>query len=149
MTIQPVTENDIENCAQIFVQTYNQAPWNYQWDHKDALNYLAEYYSSAQFKGFILYDNDVFAGAMFAHTKTWWTGRQLYIDELFIIPNAQGKGYGKALMNYAEQYALENGLGTITLMTHKYMPSMKFYEKLDYVHALPFVILFKQMGGKG
>lgn len=147
MTIQPVTENDIENCAKVYVQTYNQAPWNYQWELKDALNYLAEYRSSPQFKGFVLYDHDVFAGAIFAHTKTWWTGSQLYIDELFIAPNSQKKGYGKALMSYAGQYAMENGLGTITLMTHKFMPSMKFYEGLDFVHAQPFVILFKQMGG--
>lgn len=144
MTIQPLTENDLEDCAKVFVQTYNQAPWNYQWKINDAVNYLAEYYSSAQFKGFILYDHEVFAGAMFAHTKTWWTGVQLYIDELFIAPNSQKKGYGKALMNYAEQYARDNGLGTITLMTHKFMPSMKFYEGINFVHAQPFVILFKQ-----
>lgn len=145
MTIQPVTENDIENCAKVFVDTYNHAPWNYQWKHIDALNYLKEYYSSAQFKGFILYDNGVFAGAVFAHTKTWWTGRQLYIDELFIAPHAQKKGYGKALMNYAERYAMENGLVAITLMTHKFMPSMKFYEGIDYIHAQPLVILFKHV----
>lgn len=143
MTIQPLTENDLENCAKVFVQTYNQAPWNYHWQFNDAVNYLTEYYSSTQFKGFLLYDDDVFAGAMFAHTKTWWTGAQLYIDELFIAPNSQKKGYGKALMNYAEQYARDNGLRTITLMTHKFMPSMKFYEGIDYVHAQPFVILFK------
>ncbi len=147
MTIQPVTENDIENCTKVFMQTYNKEPWNYQWEFEDALRYLTEYYSSPQFKGFILYDNDVFAGAMFAHTKSWWTGSQLYIDELFIAPNSQRKGYGKTLMSYAEQYALENGFGTITLMTHKFMPSMKFYDGIDYMHAQPLVILFKQVEG--
>jgi aminoglycoside 6'-N-acetyltransferase I len=145
MTIQAVTEKDIENCAKVFVQTYNEAPWNYHWEFKDALKYLAEYYSSPQFKGFLLYDNDVFAGAMFAHTKTWWTGVQLHIDELFIAPDSQKKGYGRTLMRYAEQYALENGLGTITLMTHKFMPSMKFYEGIDFMHAQPLVVLFKPL----
>ncbi len=147
MTIQPITENDIENCAKLFVQTYNQAPWNYKWELNDALRYLTEYYFSPQFTGAILYDNGVFAGAMFAHTKSWWTGSQLYIDELFIAPNFQRKGYGKTLMSHAEQYALENGLGTITLMTHKFMPSMKFYDGIDFMHAQPLVILFKQIEG--
>ena len=145
MTIQPITEKDIENCAKIFVQTYNEAPWNYHWEFKNALMYLKEYYSSPQFKGFLLYDDDVFVGAMFAHTKTWWTGRQLYIDELFIDPHSQKKGYGRILMRHAEQYALENGLGTITLMTHKFMPSMKFYEGIDFMHAQPLVVLFKPL----
>lgn len=145
MKIQQITENDIEKCAEVFVQTYNQAPWNYKWELKDALRYLTEYYFSPQFTGVILYDNDVFAGAMFAHTKSWWTGSQLYIDELFIAPHSQRKGYGKTLMSHAEQYALENGLGTITLMTHKFMPSMKFYDGIDFMHAQPLVILFKQI----
>lgn len=147
MTIQPVTESDIESCAKVFIQAYNQGPWNYHWELNVALKYLTEYYSSPQFKGFLVSDNDVIEGAVFAHTKTWWTGDQLYIDELFIAAHAQRKGYGKALMSYAEQYALENGLGAITLMTHKFMPSMKFYDGIDFVHAQPLVILFKQMEG--
>lgn len=146
MTIKPITDNDLEPCAKVFVRAYNQAPWNYQWNLEDALNYLREYTLSGQFKGFILWDNEVLAGAMLAHTKTWWTGGQLYIDELFIDPDLQKHGYGKMLIDYAEQFAAEQGLGTITLMTHKFMPAMKFYEDIDFMHAQPLVILFKQVG---
>ena len=147
MTIKPITDNDLEPCAKMYVQAYNQAPWNYHWELDDAIKYLREYTVSGQFKGFIVWDNEVLAGAMFAHTKTWWTGEQLYIDELFIDPGLQKKGYGKMLINYAEQYAAEQGLSTITLMTHKFMPAMKFYENIDFMHAQPLVILFKQVGG--
>lgn len=145
MTIKPITESDIEMCAKVFIEAYNQPPWNYQWQFEDALKYLKEYYVSPDFKGFLLFDGEVFAGAMFAHAKTWWTGPQLYIDELFIAPNEQKKGYGKAIITFAEEVALKEGLGTITLMTHKFMPAMKFYENIDFLHAQPLVILFKQL----
>ncbi|NQX40617.1 Ribosomal protein S18 acetylase RimI [Pedobacter steynii] len=147
MTIKPITTTDLEICATAYLQTYNQAPWNYQWKYEDALKYLEEYFSSPQFKGFVLFDNDTFAGAIFTHTKTWWTGSQLYIDELFIAPQLQKKGYGKMLMNHAEEYALEQGLSTVTLMTHQFMPAMKFYQDIDFMHAPPFVILFKLVDG--
>lgn len=149
MTIKPITKTDIEICATAFQQTYNQAPWNYQWKYEDAVKYLDEYLSSPQFTGFLLYDNETFAGAMFTHTKTWWTGSQLYIDELFIVPHLQKKGYGKLLIKHAEEYALEQGLSTVTLMTHKFMPAMKFYTDVDFMHAQPFVILFKLVDGPG
>ncbi|NRF40206.1 GNAT family N-acetyltransferase [Pedobacter foliorum] len=145
MTIRPIVENDIEMCTKVFMQAYNQPPWNYQWKFDDALRYLKEYYESPNFKGFLIYDGEVLAGAIFAHAKTWWTGPQLYIDEFFIAPNQQKKGYGKAIIHFTEQFALTEGLGTITLMTHKYMPAMKFYERIDFMHAQPFVILFKQV----
>jgi len=131
--------------AKVFIRAYNQAPWNYHWQSEDAMKYLHEYTSAPGFKGFSLYDNDVFAGAILAHTKTWWNGPQLYIDEFFIDPDLQKKGYGKHLVSHTEQYALEHGLGTITLMTHKFMPAMKFYTDINYMQAPPFVILFKQL----
>jgi aminoglycoside 6'-N-acetyltransferase I len=31
------------------------------------------------------------------------------------------------------------------LMTHKFMPAMSFYEDNDFLHAQPFVLLFKNV----
>lgn len=146
MTIKPITKEDLDQCAAVFVQTYNQPPWNYQWEFDNAVIYLNEYYQSPQFKGFMLFDGPVFVGAVFAHAKTWWTGRQLYIDELFIAPDLQHKGYGKLLIKHAELYAAAEKLNAISLMTSKYMPAMKFYESIDFMQAPPFVILFKEIG---
>lgn len=143
MEIQPITKANIEACAKTFIQSYNQPPWNYQWTLESAIKYLNEYALSAQFVGFALYDNEDIAGAVLAHSKTWWTSNQLFIDELFVSPNFQKMGCGKRLMDCAEQYALEHELKTITLMTHKFMPAMSFYSKNDFIHAQPFVILFK------
>jgi GNAT superfamily N-acetyltransferase len=145
MKIKALTQHDIADCARIFLDTYNRAPWNYDWSYEKAVDYLEEYRSSAQFIGFVLYDNDEVAGALLAHSKTWWTNNQLFIDELFVSPNKQKMGVGKLLISHAEEFALDRGLETVTLMTNKFMPAMNFYEKNDYIHAQPFVILFKQL----
>jgi aminoglycoside 6'-N-acetyltransferase I len=145
MNIVPVNESNIEDCAKVFLQAYNQPPWNYNWITEDAVNYLKEYLSSAQFVGFLLMDNNQIAGALLAHTKTWWTNKQLFIDELFVSPLFQKRGFGDKLIAHIENYAIENNLQTITLIANKFMPSMKFYEKNDFLHAPPFVILFKNL----
>jgi aminoglycoside 6'-N-acetyltransferase I len=145
MNIIPLTKAHINACALIFINTYNQTPWSYQWNLEAATKYLEEYMSSAQFVGFALYQNDDVAGAILAHTKTWWTNDQLYIDELFIAPEMQKKGFGKKLIDHTEQYAVDNNLQTLVLMTHKFMPAMDFYENHDFLHAQPFVLLFKNV----
>jgi aminoglycoside 6'-N-acetyltransferase I len=145
MNFIELTKIHIDACANIFIKTYNEAPWNYQWNLEDAKKYLGEYMSSAEFVGFAIYDGSEIAGAILAHTKTWWTNDQLYIDELFVAPGMQKKGFGKKLVERAEQYALENNLQTLVLMTHKFMPAMTFYENNDFLHAPPFVLLFKNV----
>src|ERR1700710_505259 len=98
MDIKPITDTNMEAYAKIFIQTYNQPPWNYQWKLEDAIKYLNEYASSGQFVGFALYDKEDIAGVLLAHTKTWWTSNQLFIDEFFVSPAFQKMGCGKILM---------------------------------------------------
>ncbi|MGF7039431.1 GNAT family N-acetyltransferase [Mucilaginibacter lappiensis] len=145
MNIVPVTQENLNDCVNIFIKAYNQAPWNYQWTAEKASRYLAEYMSSGQFVGFILYDESVPVGAIFGHFKTWWTNDQLMIDEFFIAAEKQRKGYGKRLMEFCSAYAKEQDAELTILMTNKYMPAYKFYNKIGYLTAEQYVFMFKQL----
>ncbi|MFB9844544.1 GNAT family N-acetyltransferase [Mucilaginibacter ginsenosidivorans] len=143
MTIRPLTQNDIEQCARLYVLAYNRPPWNYNFSHEKAVKYLTEYTERSRFVGFVLVEGDNIAGAMLGHSKTWWTNDLLYIDELFVAPESRGKGYGKSLLDHAEEYSREQGFEVITLMTNKHMPAFEFYNHIDYIQAEHFVFLFK------
>lgn len=143
MNIRPITKDDIDRCARLYIHSYNRPPWNYNWSYEKAVKYLTEYMDSGRFVGFVLCEEEEFAGAILGHSKTWWTNDLLYIDELFISPDSQRKGYGKLLLDHAEDYAKKQELEVITLMTNKYMPAMKFYTNIDYMQAEQFVFLFK------
>lgn len=143
MDIKPITEPNIEECAQIYLQAYNRPPWNYNFTHKKAVCYLSEYFDRKRFVGFALLEEDKIVGALFGHSKTWWTNDLLYVDEFFISPGKQGRGYGKALLAHAEKYARAQGYEVVALLTSKYMPAFKFYQSIDYLQAEHFVFLFK------
>ena len=145
MNIRVLTKDDIEKCAQLYIRSYNRPPWNYNWSYEKAVKYLTEYIERSRFVGFVLCDGDEFAGATLGHSKTWWTNDLLYVDELFISPDKQRLGYGQMLLDHAEKYAKEQGFDVITLITNKYMPSMKFYTNINYIHAEQFVFLFKPL----
>jgi len=143
-----ITSENFLDIVPVFIQSYNQPPWNYHWNFDKAAQYLAEYMSCDQFVGFILYDQGEAVGGLLGHTKTWWTGDQMMIDELFVSAQKQKMGYGKTLIQHCEQYAAERNIGTMILMTNKYMPSYQFYNKLEYTATEQFVLMFKQVSRK-
>jgi GNAT superfamily N-acetyltransferase len=104
--------------------------------------YLTELFDAPRFVGFVIYEGEALAAAMFAHAKTWWINDLLMIDELFVAASQQGKGYGQALMNSANEYAKRHDIGSVTLITHKYMPAFSFYEKNKFLPAEQYVLMF-------
>ena len=52
------------------------------------------------------------------------------LDRLFLNPKYIGKGLGKKLMAYAENYAKKKGIKKITLYPTNY--ALEFYKKADY-----------------
>ena len=53
-------------------------------------------------------DGVVIGFALFFHNFSTFVGRKgLYLEDLFIIPEKRGKGYGKALLKYLAKLAVE------------------------------------------
>ncbi|MEH7075415.1 GNAT family N-acetyltransferase [Neobacillus drentensis] len=70
------------------------------------------------------------------YLKLQWedhTGRPLIIHRLAVHPCHQGKGIGKRLLNFAEEYALEKGNTSIRLDVYSQNRSaIGMYEKAGY-----------------
>jgi aminoglycoside 6'-N-acetyltransferase I len=142
MEVKELTEADIKNCAHLIGAAYNCPPWNYQWEPDRASKYLHELFDSSGFTGFCIYEGDTLVAAMFAHVKTWWINDLLMIDELFVSPHKQGKGYGQQLMNAAKQFCDDKDIGSITLLTNRYMPAVSFYNKNEFMQAEQYTLMF-------
>jgi len=57
----------------------------------------------------------------------------MYIDEIIIAHDQQGKGIGKMLMEHVEEIATNDHLHKIYLDTGATWPAVKFYEALGYI----------------
>ena len=145
MDIRHIEQSDIASCAAVFMAAYNRMPWNYEWTPDTATRYLTEYFTAKDFVGLAAFHQGRPIGAVFAHRKTWWTGDQLYIDEVFVDADSQGKGVGNMLLEVADQYCSQHGITRITLMTNRFMPAFKFYQRNDFVKADQFALLFREV----
>ena len=70
--------------------------------------------------------------AVFFHNFSTWLGRAgLYLEDLFVRPDARGKGYGRALLVQLARIALERGCGRMEWAVLDWNePAIQFYRKL-------------------
>jgi ribosomal protein S18 acetylase RimI-like enzyme len=58
----------------------------------------------------------------------------LYVENIAVSPSAQGRGLGRALMEFAEQEAARRRLNRMALVTHEAMTeNQAIYTRLGYV----------------
>ena len=142
-TIRPYQSGDLSGCVQLFMAAYNGEPWRNHWTEDTAMRYLKEFAEYKRFLGWVALEGGQLAGALFGRRKVWWTNDELFVEELFIHPEHQGKGHGKRLLQVAEEYCAKTGLAGVTLLTDRNMPAMAFYKQNGYETADHVTFLYK------
>lgn len=73
--------------------------------------------------------------ALFFHNFSTFLGRAgIYLEDLFVLPEYRGKGYGKALLTNLAQIAVERGCGRLEWSCLDWnKPSIDFYLSMGAV----------------
>ena len=81
---------------------------------------------------FALEDGKEVGFAVFFHNFSTFLGRAgLYLEDLFVLPEYRGKGYGKALLKKLAQITVERGCGRLEWCCLDWnKPSIDFYLSL-------------------
>lgn len=77
--------------------------------------------------------------ALYFHNFSTFLGRAgIYLEDLFVLPEERGKGYGKALLKGLARLAVERGCGRLEWSCLDWnQPSIEFYTKR--MHAVPMI----------
>ena len=69
--------------------------------------------------------------ALFFHNFSTWLGRAgVYLEDLFVLPQERGHGYGKALLKELARITVERGCGRLEWACLDWnQPSIDFYTK--------------------
>jgi GNAT superfamily N-acetyltransferase len=72
------------------------------------------------------------AFALYFHNfSTFLARRGLYLEDLFVVPEARGRGYGKSLMRHVARVAVERGCGRFEWAVLDWnQPAIDFYRSL-------------------
>ena len=86
--------------------------------------------------------------ALFFHNFSTFLGRGgIYLEDLFVLPECRGKGYGKAILKELARIAVERGCGRLEWACLDWNePSIRFYRSLGAVPLDDWTI-FRVDGG--
>jgi len=81
---------------------------------------------------FALEDETEVGFALYFHNFSTFLGRGgIYLEDLFVLPEHRGKGYGKAILTHLAQIARERGCGRLEWACLDWnQPSIDFYRSL-------------------
>ena len=73
--------------------------------------------------------------ALFFHNFSTFVGRKgLYLEDLFILPERRGKGYGKALLKHLAKLAVEHNCGRMEWICLDWnQPAIKVYRSIGAI----------------
>ena len=145
MTIRKLAQSDITVCAEILCSVYNNDMWQCRWEKDTAIEYLTDFYERKKFVGYVLEEEGIILGGIFAHEKVWWNNSEVFIEEMFVKPELQRKGYGSLLLQKVEEYVKEKGLAGLTLSTNKYAPASLFYKKNGFEENEYVILMYKEV----
>ena len=76
----------------------------------------------------------------FPHYSTWTGTPALYLEDLFVIPEARGTGAGFALMRALAEIAESRGWKRLDLSVLDWNPAREFYRQLGMAHEAEWLL---------
>lgn len=130
LLLKKFTYKDIAKCAELFKEVFSSYPWYDKWvSLNQAKNYIVELVENPVFEGFVAYENSQIVAVCFGHKRSWWMGKEFFIDEFYVRNECQGNGIGTKLLNYVKKSLSEEDYGRLVLLTNKGIPAEEFYIK--------------------
>lgn len=136
---------DLPQCTDVFIKTFNAAPWFDFWQTEQANAYLLDFVQTPGFIGVICLENNHMIGMLFGNHKQWWSGHEFFIQEMAITPGFQHKGIGSQIIEFLIETIKPLGIEGITLLTDRGTTAEKFYIKNGFAEIERLVFLYKNV----
>jgi GNAT superfamily N-acetyltransferase len=123
-----LTDADLADCVELFVEVFAAPPWDETWAPTDALLRLGDFLRTPRSRGVVVRDEDgALVGFALGHLERFGAEDHYLLKEMCVRPGAQRSGHGSALLA-----ALADRMPDVThwhLLTARDSPAAAFYVK--------------------
>lgn len=134
MNFKPLTKSKIIDLATLMQQFY--AIDNYPFDQNTAVKLLEEFIENENLgKAYLIYnENEMVGYVILTFVFSFeYKGKIAFLDELFILPNHQGKGIGKNTLKFIKEKCTEFSIKLIYLEVENHnLNAQKLYLSQDF-----------------
>ncbi|MBF0841929.1 MULTISPECIES: GNAT family N-acetyltransferase [Mammaliicoccus] len=118
MNLRNIRAEDYNNCAKNLVLAYAGSPWYNKWTEQEALLRIEATMSGFNSRGYVIEVADEIIAMCLGRIDYYFDGfNQFCIDEFNVIPNQQGTGIGKQLMEFVKGDLKREKINKIFLIT--------------------------------
>ena len=144
MYLEQMTKDDIDECIDLFIDTFSKEPWNDEFEsRKQVADFFVNHFNNNYFVGYVLKDKGHIVAISLGMKKPWIKGMEYYIDQFCVKYDLQGKGIGSEFLRLSEKDMRLKEMNAIILNTERGFPSEKFYLKNGFDKLEELVILAK------
>lgn len=130
MELKKLSIDDIDDIKKVILDAFTGEPWNDDWQDPEQFHrYILDLIGNANSLALGLVNQEKIVAVALGRIKHWYTGNQYWIDDLGVISDCRGKGYGTAFLSLMEQYLRKNSVKKIVLLTERDIPAFYFYKK--------------------
>lgn len=127
-SIKLFEETDLSNCAQLFANVFNGAPWNESWHVTDAKMRVGDIFKSPRFIGLVARERD-FVGFIAGNVIRIEHNDIFELKEMCVATDTQRKGIGSLMINTLKGHLRARQVTGIFLQTSHETPAYEFYKK--------------------
>lgn len=141
--IRKIQLTDLPKCAEILEKSYTKLPYNEKFTDGSALSYLKRKLDFCAEHSLVIEDDKNVIGFVIINLSYWTFGKQALIEEIVIDEDEQGKGYGKKLMEYTNDYLKNLGVKSLMLWGRKDAGAYHFHLKNGFIEDDNMAVMFK------
>lgn len=137
---------DLEVCAELFKRVFSADPWYDNWISLDQVRYyLNELIQNPVFEGFVAFEGSDLVAVCMGHRRSFWMGKEFFIDEYFVENNKQGNGIGTRTLDIITENLNLLGYTRLTLLTNKGIPAESFYLKNGFYNNMKRTVMVREI----
>lgn len=146
MELREIGISDIEEIKAVIKAAFSREPWNDDWsDERQFHAYILDLIGNRSSLSLGLYEQGRLIGVSLGRIKHWYAGTEYWIDDLAILPQMQGQGYGAALIDRIEEHVKPLGIRAVVLFTERGIPAYGLYVKKGFAERNERVFFEKKL----
>jgi len=139
----------LADCARLYADVFNRAPWNGKWTATTAAKHIRESFRDPNFRGIVAVEKGVALGFAYGVVQQWENERRFYLKEMCVLGGKQRGGVGTQLLTYLMERLEAENVSQVSVGTERDTPAKFFYRRLGFKIQPKIIIMTKRMHPPG
>lgn len=135
VTIEALEGDDLDDCASLYAEVFNEPPWNENWKAEQAFERLALYHGTPRFLGVCVRHSKELTGFALGNCEPYQSESVFVLKEMCVASDRRGQGIGTLLLQHLHKSLEESGVSIVNLLTRSGSTAEKFYLANGYTKS--------------